>query len=317
MIQIYRLKIGLCLLAVLAPFNALAQQACDGLLYATDFDKQASHGSKDALLAAVNRGEPIRVGWALDFDQDGEADLSHWADAAFLSVWEGEVFTQVDAIHTQTPQQGKGAIALRKPFTEWRGSLGSNGTLEGRFSDGAAFPSDLSSQITWCSALKGERGWALLYRNDVDGNPVAGSKQALLAAIRSGQPIQIAWGFKTERQGKFLSVEHLISPVFLSIVNESEVSAQLPEHIAQQHYADIDRAFFGDPAVMWRGLMTSKGTFDAVWVNRATGEMLRRHPQRAALSWYAPVSPDLSTPSLAIEGAVKFDSARARDKFPE
>lgn len=294
-----------------------AQQVCNGLLYATDFDKQVSHGSKDALIAAVDRGEPIRVGWQFDFDEDGVSDLSHWADAAFLSIWEGEVFTQVDAVHTQTPMQGDRNIALRSPYAEWRGSLGSDGTLEGRYSDNAAFPSDMRSRITWCSALEGARSWALLYRNDTDGSNLAGSKAALFAAIRAGQPIQIAWGFKANREGGPLSVEHLIAPVFLSIVNESEVSAQLPEHIAQQHYADIEQAHFGDPAVMWRGLITTTGSFDAIWVNRATGETVRRYPQRAAFSWYAPAAPDLSTPSLAVERGVIADDKRADARYPK
>ncbi|GAB5415656.1 MAG: hypothetical protein Cons2KO_32590 [Congregibacter sp.] len=301
------------------PFSAsvLAQPTCDGLLFATGFDKRPTHGSKDALIAAVNQGQPVRVGWEFDFDKDGEADLSHWAEAMFLSVWSGEVFTQVDAIHTQTPERERAKIGLRAPYTEWRGSLGSDGTLEGRYSDNAEFPSDLHSRITWCSALGGARPWVLLYKNSLDGQSLAGSKEALFAAIRSGQPIQVAWGFKASRNEESIAVEHLASPVFLSIVNEQEVSAQLPEHIAQQHYADIDSALFDDPAVMWRGLVTTTGSFDAIWVNRATGKTVRRYPQRAAFSWYAPASPNLYTPSLAAEKGVVADAKPASQRNPE
>lgn len=59
------------------------------------------------------------------------------------------------------------------------------------------------------------------------------------------------------------------------------------------------------------------GAPDAVWVNRATGELVRRYPQRAALNWYAPVSPSLSTPTLAVPGGVKRDEGRADERFPE
>lgn len=130
-------------------------------------------------------------------------------------------------------------------------------------------------------------GWMLVYRHDADGNPVVGSKADLLAAIRSGSPIRLAWGMKIERDGTVLSVEHSAEPVFLTIVNDEEVVVQLPEHIAQESYVDPVNPVFADPAVMWRGLMSTNGTFDAVWVNRATGVEVRRHPQRVGLAWFA------------------------------
>ena len=297
--------------------DAVANASCDGLIFATDFERQPSHGSKDALIAAVNRGQSIRVGWEFDFDGDNAGDLTHWADAAFLSVFNGDVFTQVDAVHAQSPSREDGAIKLRTPYGEWRGSLGSNGVLEGSFSNGRAFPSDVRVRISWCLAQNTAPNWVLLYRNDSNGEKLAGSKQALLSAIRSGQPISVAWGFSAERAGQQISVEHSISPVYVSIINETYVAAQLPEHIAQRQYVDIDGALFDDPAVMWRGLMTTEGTFDAVWVNRATGEQIRRYPQRATLSWFAPASPRLDTPSLAVEGGVQRDENRSGERVPQ
>jgi hypothetical protein len=129
--------------------------------------------------------------------------------------------------------------------------------------------------------------WQLVYRHDADGKPIAGTKQELLEAIRRGSPIRFAWGFKVERDNGLLSVEHVAEPVFLSIINQSDVVVHLPEHIAQESYGNLSRALFDNPAVMWRGLMTTQGTFDAVWVNRATGDQVRRHSQRVGLSWFA------------------------------
>ncbi|MEM1188233.1 MAG: hypothetical protein AAGI72_06890 [Pseudomonadota bacterium] len=297
-----------------APSLATAQPECPGLIFATGFDGAPTHGSKDALIESVNRGESIRVGWDIDFDDDGEGDLTHWADAAYLSVWQGEVFTQVEAVHAQRPRRDEQDIMLREPYTEWRGSFGSNGVLEGRYSDGSTFPEGLKARISWCSATTTQSPWVLLYRNDTGGRALAGSKQALFAAVRAGLPIQVAWGFRAERNGNRIAVEHLVSPVFLSIVNESDVAAQLPEHIAQRQYLDIDQALFDDPAVMWRGLMTTQGTFDAVWVNRATGVTVRRYPQRATLSWFAPAAPRLDTPSLAVPAGVRRDEVRAKER---
>lgn len=316
MLNLFKLSAS-AIAAIMAAGAASAQPTCDAPLFATGFDGEPTFGAKDALAEAVNRGEPIRVGWAIDFDRDGVGELVHWADASFLTVWEGEVFAQINAIHTQSPKRGEGDVILREPYVEWRGALSSKGELDGRYSNGASFSSDMKAQITWCSTLQGERGWTLLYRNSESGEDLAGSKHALLSAIRSGSPIQIGWGLSVEREGETRSVEHLIAPVFMTITDGSHVTAQLPEHIAQRSYFNPDEAFFDDPSVLWRGLMTTKGSFDAVWVNRATGETVRRHPQRASLSWYAPVAPDLSTPTLAVPGGVIRDEARADERLPK
>ena len=74
---------------------AQAQMKCAGQLLATDYNGAVISGSKETLIAAVNNGETIRVGWGIDFDGDRETDLIHWSPANFLSVWKGEVFTQV------------------------------------------------------------------------------------------------------------------------------------------------------------------------------------------------------------------------------
>lgn len=294
--------------------------ACRAPLFATGFDKTPAAGSKAALIAAVEQGEAIRVGWRLDFDEDGAADLTHWAAAAFVTVWEGEVFAQVDAIHIQRPQRAAdGAparIDLPPGFGAWRGLLSTTGVLTGAFSDGDSFPDDLRVAVTWCAATPAASPWTVVYKHGPDGAPLLGSKAALFAAIRAGQPIQIGWGASIERENGVFAVEHVVAPVFVSIIGEAHVGAQLPEHIAQRGYGDVGQALFDDPAVMWRGLMTTEGTFDAVWVDRGSGEVVRRWPQRAALTWYAHAAAPATTPSLAVPGGVTRDQARAAEVIP-
>jgi len=128
-------------------------QRCSNPYLATDFNGAIIEGSKAELLEAVQRGQKIRVGWDIDFNKDGISDLSHWSDADFLSVWEGEVFTQIKAIHRQIPVRGTANIKLSNPFTEWRGMLGSNGKLSGVFSSGERLP-DMIARIFWCSPQK-------------------------------------------------------------------------------------------------------------------------------------------------------------------
>ncbi|HZH44601.1 MAG TPA: hypothetical protein VEY50_11020 [Lysobacter sp.] len=157
-------------------------------------------------------------------------------------------------------------------------------------------------------ATPAEPGWRLVYRHDADGRALAGSKADLFAAIRAGAPIRFAWGMKLETGGKTYSVEHVAEPVFLTIVNESDVVVQLPEHIAQRSYVEGANPGFENPAVMWRGLMSTSGTFDAVWVNRASGEEVRRFPQRVGLAWFAylPAEGRGQPPlELAVPGGVR------------
>lgn len=129
--------------------------------------------------------------------------------------------------------------------------------------------------------------WQLVYRNNTEGEALAGSKQDLFDAIRRGSPIRVAWGFKSERADVTISTEHVAEPVFLTIIGDSEVVVQIPEHIAQQSYVNPSKASFDTPAIMWRGLMSTNGKFDAVWVNRANGEEVRRLAQKVSLTWFA------------------------------
>jgi hypothetical protein len=306
--------LGLLSLISLSP-PAQAELRCAAPLFATDFDGKARVGSKAALIDAVQRGEPIRIGWELDFDEDGAPNLAHWADAGLLSLSAGEVHAQISAVQRQRPQVD-GSMDLHADYVEWRGMLGSDNRLQGRYSDGTPFPANLKVRSTWCSALPPPPRWEAVYRHGLEGEALSGSKEALFAAIRAGQAIQIGWGFRAEREGEPLQVEHLISPVFITITSGRHAVAQLPEHIAQRSYVDAEQAFFGNPSVMWRGLMSTTGSFDAVWVDRASGEVIRRYPQRAMLTWYAQNRAPLDTPTLAGPGGVTRDATRADESFP-
>lgn len=114
----------------------------------------------------------------------------------------------------------------------------------------------------------------------------------------------------------FRSVEHVAEPVFLTITNARQVVAQLPDHIAQRSYWDAGQAFFQDGAVLWRGLVSTTGTFDAIWVDRSTGKTVRRLPQRARFVWFVKQRAALTTPGLAVPGGVRRDEGRSDDVVP-
>ena len=289
----------------------VAQQAvgCENPILEVGVDGSIVAGSKSALINMVQRGESIRVGWDRDFDGDGKSDLSHWSAAQFLSVFQGEVATQLQSIHRQTPVRASGQINLPSSLDKWHGLLDSRGVLRGRL-ESASKVSERNVHSVWCLAQP-QTAWRLVYRHDLYGNQLEGTKTTLLNAIRSGQEIQIGWGLKRSAGKTTKSVEHLVAPVFVTITDEAEVSAQMPEHIGQQSYWEIDKSKFSDGAVMWRGLATTKGLFDAIWVNRGNGEVVRRAPQRAAFSWFVQGPVHHST-SLATQNGVIAEPLKAQ-----
>ncbi|MGF1606612.1 MAG: hypothetical protein ACFB22_09765 [Rhodothalassiaceae bacterium] len=152
--------------------------------------------------------------------------------------------------------------------------------------------------------------WRPVYVNGPDGETLSGDKQMLFAAIRAGQPIRVGWGLSRGAD----AVEHIAEPVFLSITDDAHVVAQLPEHVVQRGYWHADQAFFEDGAVLWRGVISTTGSFDAVWVDRGSGQTVRRMPQRARVTWFVDQVPDLTPPTLAVKGGMRLDEARRAER---
>lgn len=273
-------------------------------------------GSKDAVRRAALDGAPLRVGWTLDFDNDAAADITHWSDATFVTEFEGEIFAQLPDIQRQQPVRGQKRVSLPGGRQRWSAVVGTTGRMEGHFDDGST-PTTTGVRSIWCldpRAVSCAPQFRLVYRHDADGQPIEGTRQALLDAVRRGVPLRFAWGASIATAAGPVTVEHTAQPVFVSIMRGEHAFVQLPEHIAQASYAQPDGARFDVPSVMWRGLMGSDGTFDAVMVDRASGAEVRRLPQRAGIAWFAQLPGpgcESSAPlQLAVPGGVR--SARPR-----
>ncbi|WP_417463931.1 hypothetical protein [Kordiimonas sp.] len=88
------------------------------LAYEHDKDGTALAGSKDALIAAVVDGKPVRIYWA-------GTRVQHVIDASFLTVLQGEVFAQIPMVSGQKPSVDPAHVELRD--TPWRAIFATNG----------------------------------------------------------------------------------------------------------------------------------------------------------------------------------------------
>ena len=125
-------------------------QECSTRLIVVEQDGRVSAGSRETLRAAVEAGVPLRVGWSIGSTGDGKPVLSHWADAMFVTEFEGEVFAQVAEIRRQTPRRGERHVELSATPQRWTGSLGSNGFLEGAFDDDQK-PTRVRVRVVMCA----------------------------------------------------------------------------------------------------------------------------------------------------------------------
>lgn len=130
-----------------------------------------------------------------------------------------------------------------------------------------------------------ETAYKIAYKNDENGNVLQGSKTELIHYIRSGAPIRIGWGAK----GKTRSIEHVSEPIWIAVLNETEVIAQLQPHYSASTDWDALTSSFSDSTLInqeWRVVLTTKGTFDAVWYDKHEGKQIRRVPQDHPMTWF-------------------------------
>ncbi len=132
--------------------------------------------------------------------------------------------------------------------------------------------------------------WQLVLKTDKDGSVVAGSKAALIDAVRNGSDLKIGWGVQRED----LSIEHLSEPIWLAVLSEQEVMAHLDPQVLSAIDWDNLNANYEDTTLLdkeWRVVLTTKGDFDAVWYDRKADTIVRRWPQKHIMSWFAKGTP--------------------------
>jgi len=126
-----RLLNGLTFLVFLFVTNLSIGQNSNVLLK-TNFEGKVVEGSIQNLIDNIRKGEKIRIGWGLDFNKDGKADLEHWIDANFLSILNGHVFNQIEPIYAQGPNMTLPQIEIGNSNMKWTAIVGTNGKLISR-----------------------------------------------------------------------------------------------------------------------------------------------------------------------------------------
>ncbi len=121
----------LLLLALAFPPHVLAQTS--EILLQTDFKGTVVAGSMGRLLQKVRAGKKLRIGWQLDFDKDGAANVEHWIDAEFITILDGHVFNQIGPIYRQIPKEEIPQVQIRNSNMQWTAIIGTNGKLLSRY----------------------------------------------------------------------------------------------------------------------------------------------------------------------------------------
>lgn len=103
------------------------------ILLKTDFDGKVTEGSLKTLIENIEKGESIRIGWQLDFNEDKIPDLEHWIDGEFLTIMNGHVFNQIQPIYAQAPMSEIPQVEISNSPLQWTAIIGTNGKLKSRY----------------------------------------------------------------------------------------------------------------------------------------------------------------------------------------
>ena len=146
-------------------------------------------------------------------------------------------------------------------------------------------------------------GWHVMLSHDADGSVESGSVDNIVAAVRSGCQLRVAWGARRAADPS-QTIEHIAEPIWVSIRNGDSVEIQLDNFL-------INHSVLGEPeaehprrerfggtskTVMWRANLKTDGSFDAIWYSPQTGKLITRIPQQHRMKWFADCQPGQTEP---------------------
>jgi len=129
-------------------------------------------------------------------------------------------------------------------------------------------------------------GWQAVYKHGKDGTPISGSIDSLIAGIRNGYDLRVGWGVFVEREDTTIVIEHMATPLFLTIIQEKDVSVVIDAHPILKSYWRIEEQEFREGGDIWQCVLNTKGVFNAQVYSRTTGELINDWPQRKIMTWF-------------------------------
>lgn len=108
------------------------------VVYEADKNGKRISGSLEDLIAYVDSGNPVRVGWELvqKWPNDSTTTMRHWTDGGFVTSTRGQVFAQIRGIfgqgfaHIDSPP---GIFLFSKTPDSWVAVIGTDGNMRAKF----------------------------------------------------------------------------------------------------------------------------------------------------------------------------------------
>ncbi len=123
------------LIALAAAPNCEAMQW--RFVYANGPQGEAVAGDRAALIAAVRRGSPLRVGWG-EAAAEGAWSVEEFAAVGFTNLIGGkDLVVQLEPALIQTNYIDAGKAELAEPTLEWRALIATDGRFEAQMRDAA------------------------------------------------------------------------------------------------------------------------------------------------------------------------------------
>jgi hypothetical protein len=99
-------------------------------VFANDDRGHDVQGSRAALLAAIRRGSPVRVGWS-ESSSSEKWSVEEFSDAGFTNIMGGrDVVAQLDPAVIQTNYVDATKAGVRSPVVEWHALMSTDGRFE-------------------------------------------------------------------------------------------------------------------------------------------------------------------------------------------
>ena len=132
-----------------------------------------------------------------------------------------------------------------------------------------------------------QNNWELVYENDANGNPIAGTLDELITSIQNGDDIRIYFRMGRPSQPEVF-VEHTVLVKFTTIMNSPKgkfVTAQIDPIVGQVPNFEKEIVLLKEN-LEWSLIASSNGNNDTMTKNVITGEIINHGQIRWGTKWF-------------------------------